>query len=204
MHGCLEEVCPSAHKLNHIIKLGICILCKSCCNRVLYLRHLGYKSLKFVVPRWISKTTLRAGYSIPRMYTGCPGQPQFYIARDRLEFLVELNLFGSQIANLLGVSERTVQRRMAQFQLFVRNQYSYIKGNRLDRLIRIISQRYPNYGYRMVQAHLRSSGVRMPESQVRALLERVDPVGVAGRWSQHRCVLRRVYSVPYPIMLCGI
>ena len=34
--------------------------------------------------------------------------------------------------------------------------------------------------------------------QVRASLERVDPVGVAGRWSQHRCVLRRVYSVPYP------
>ena len=50
----------------------------------------------------------------------------------------------------------------------------------------------------MVQAHLRSSGVRVPESQVRASLERVDPVGVAGRWSQHRCVLRRVYSVPYP------
>ena len=33
---------------------------------------------------------------------------------------------------------------------------------------------------------------------VRASLERVDPVGVAGPWSQHRCVLRRVYSVPYP------
>ena len=29
-------------------------------------------------------------------------------------------------------------------------------------------------------------------------LERVDPVGVAGRWSQYWCVLHRVYSVPYP------
>ena len=70
---------------------------------------------------------------------------------------------------------------MAQFQLLVRNQYSYISDNRLDHLIQMISQRYPNYGYRMVQAHLRSSGVRVPESQVRASLERVDPVGVAGR-----------------------
>lgn len=66
---------------------------------------------------------------------------------------------------------------MAQFQLFVHNQYSYIRGNRLNRLIQIISQRYPNYGYRMVQAHLRSSGVRVPELQLRASLERVDPVG---------------------------
>ena len=47
----------------------------------------------------------RAGYGTPRTYTGHPGQSQFNISRNQLEFLVELNLSGSQIANLLGVSE---------------------------------------------------------------------------------------------------
>ena len=90
---------------------------------------------------------------------------------------------------------------MAQYQLFVRNQYTPISSARLDRLIVMISRQYPNYGYHMVQAHMRSSGVRVPESQVRASLERVDPVG---RWSQHRCVLRRAYSVSYPNALWHI
>ena len=52
-----------------------------------------------------ARQRVRAGYSTPRRYTGRPGQPQFYIARDQLEFLVKLNLSGSKIANLLGVSE---------------------------------------------------------------------------------------------------
>ena len=68
----------------------------------------------------------------------------------------------------------------------------------------MITRQYPNYGYRMVKAHLRSSGVRVSESQMRASLERVDPVGVAGRWSQRWCVQHRVYSVPYPNALWHI
>ena len=39
---------------------------------------------------------------------------------------------------------------------------------------------------------------------MRASLERVDPVGIAGRWSQHQCVHRRVCTVPYPNTLWHI
>lgn len=49
----------------------------------------------------------RAGYGAPRTYTESLGQPQFYMSRNQLEFLVELNLSGSQITNL-GVSEQTI------------------------------------------------------------------------------------------------
>ena len=143
-------------------------------------------------------------YNTPRIHSGRPGQPQFNITENQLQFLVGLNLSGSQIANLLGVSERTIRRRMSQFQLSVRNLYTRISGSHLDRLVQIITRQYPSYGYRMVQAHLRSSGVRVQESRVRASLERVDPVGIAGRWSQHQCVHRRVYTVPYPNALWHI
>lgn len=77
---------------------------------------------------------------------------------------------------------------MAHFQSSVHNHHAWISDGSLDRLTQMITRQHPNYGYHMVQAHLRSSGVQVPESRVRASLERVDPVGVAGGWSQHRCV----------------
>ena len=41
----------------------------------------GLQELKDLLSRGEqARQPVRAGYSTPRMYTGCPGQPQFYIA----------------------------------------------------------------------------------------------------------------------------
>ncbi len=43
-----------------------------------------------------------------------------------MQFLVGMKLPATVIASLLGVSERTVWRRMDEFALFIRSQYSQI------------------------------------------------------------------------------
>ena len=49
----------------------------------------------------------------------------------------------------------------------------------------------------MIQAYLITEGLRLPEHRVRASPERVDPTGIAIRWSQHQCIHRRVYYAPH-------
>ena len=68
----------------------------------------------------------------------------------------------------------------------------------LDRLVIARVRQHPNAGYRLMQAYLCTQGVRVQESRVRASLGRVDPAGVMRRWSRHRCIHRRQYSVPHP------
>ena len=73
----------------------------------------GLEELKCVLTE-ADSTTLQdtSRYITPRIYTGSSGQLQFDIPENQLEFLIGLNLSASQIADLLGVSEQTIHRRM--------------------------------------------------------------------------------------------
>lgn len=93
---------------------------------------------------------------------------------------------------------------MERYGLSVRSRYCRVSDDELDGLIRLVVHRFPNAGYRMIQAHLRSIGFNVQESLIRASVQRVDPEGVATRWSRHRSIHRRVYSVPYPNALWHI
>ena len=137
-------------------------------------------------------------------FTGRPGQPAYMLDDTQLLFLLSLNLSVPRIAHLLGVSSRTVSRGMERYGLSVRNRYCVVSGDELDGLVTLIVHRFPNAGYRMIQAHLRSIGLNVQESLVRASVQRVDPLGVASRRSRHRCIQRRVYSVPHPNALWHI
>lgn len=53
-------------------------------------------------------------------------------------------------------------------------------------------------------AHLRSLGIIIQERRMRSAMLRVNPVGVSSRWSQHRAIHRRVYSVAHPNALWHI
>ena len=80
----------------------------------------------------------------------------------------------------------------------VRQLYTQVSDSTLDQLVRSLVRQHPNVGYRLMQAYLCSQGVRVQEYRVRAALRRVDPSGVMRRWSRHRCIHRRQYSVPHP------
>ncbi len=136
--------------------------------------------------------------------TGGRGQPSLIVNVEQIEFLLSLRFSVRQIAGLLGVSQITVRRRMSAHGMCVRDRYSQLSAAQVDSLVRDIVHSHPHSGYRLVQSYVNTQGVRLTERVVRESLNRVDPVGVAVRWSHQRCIPRRVYSVPHPNALWHI
>ena len=69
-------------------------------------------------------------------FTGQRGRPRYSIPRDQLDFLIGrcFSVVDRDIATLLGVSVRTVERRLFEFGLSVRLTYSNIDNEELDQL----------------------------------------------------------------------
>ena len=139
------------------------------------------------------------------MYAGHRGQPSFDISAHQIDLLLSLRLSLRQISTVLGVSQSTIRRRIRQFGILtVRDRYSNLPTQQIDSLVQNVARAHPHAGHRMVRSYIMTSGYRLTENAVRESLNRVDPIGVARRWSRNRCIQRRVYSVPHPNALWHI
>ncbi|KAF3844260.1 hypothetical protein F7725_013602 [Dissostichus mawsoni] len=135
---------------------------------------------------------------------GPVGRPRMVISPEYIHSLLELNLSIPCIAALLGVSRRTVHRRMAESDFTVRELYSTLTDEELDQCVRDIKCRQPHSGYRMMKALLQAQGLRVLYDRVRASLHRVETIGVISRMNNLGCIVRRTYSVPSPQSLMHI
>lgn len=135
---------------------------------------------------------------------GPVGRPRMVISPEYIHSLLELNLSIPCIAALLGVSRRTMHRRMAESDFSVRELYSTLTDEELDQCVRDIKSRQPHSGYRMMKALLQAQGLRVQYDRVRASLHRVDTIGVISRMNNLGCIVRRTYSVPSPQSLMHI
>ena len=61
-----------------------------------------------------------------RQFTVRRGRPRYEVTKEQLEFFVERRFSVSEMASLLNVSPRTVERRLNEFGLSLRNNYSDI------------------------------------------------------------------------------
>ena len=109
---------------------------------------------------------------------GLRGQLAFEISNEQVQFLLRLRFTVPQVARLLGVSIRTIRRRMSGSGISVLHLYTQVSDSTLDQLVRLLVRQHPNAGYRLMQAYLCSQGVRVQEYKVRAALRRVDPQGL--------------------------
>lgn len=123
------------------------------------------------------------------------GHPKIVIEKEKLKNLLDTHLPVSCIAKFLCVSRRTIYRRMQEFGLFVRGSYSTVTDQELDNMISAIKSQMPNAGYRMVQGHLVSMGLRIQWWRMMASMHRVDAAGIFLRLTELGCVVRRSYSV---------
>ena len=64
-------------------------------------------------------STVGQGYQAQLNRTGRRGRPSFDITREQLSFLLEQGFKVNECSNLLGVGQRTVERRMSSFGLSV-------------------------------------------------------------------------------------
>ena len=136
------------------------------------------------------------GYQAALNLDGGVGRPPFIIPRNQLAYLLMMRFTVPQISGILGVSVRTVRRRMSEYGLSVRAFYSRISDDELESVVRTIQSSYPTCGNRQMQGHLASRGIRVQQQRVRDAQRRIDPEGSALR--RIRAIHRRQYSVPGP------
>ena len=53
------------------------------------------------------------------VYTGCRGKPSYNVDEEQLNFLLEQGFTVSEVSQMIGVSERTLQRRMRSLGISV-------------------------------------------------------------------------------------
>ena len=68
---------------------------------------------------------------------------------------------------MIGVSVRTIRRRMSDFGLSVRAQYSTMSDAELDRMVCDIQSSLSMCGNRQMQGHLLSRGHRIQQIRIR-------------------------------------
>ena len=130
------------------------------------------------------------------------GRPRLDIPKEQLEYLLAIGFSGPQISNAIGASLSTIRRRMTQYGLTVGSLYSDVSDQELDSIVSRIKILFPNCGFRMMQGHLLTQGHRVSQARVRESLQRIDPDGVAIRWSA--TIERRTYKVQSPLSLWHI
>ena len=127
------------------------------------------------------------------------------IHAETLKFLLEFGFNAREIASMLSVSIRTIQRRMANFNLREEvPRYTLISDNDLDETCREIISEFPNCGVRRMREFLLSMDIRVSWERIREAMRRTDPEGVLLRSLQLNIVHRREYSVRVALALWHI
>lgn len=134
----------------------------------------------------------------PKIFSGTPGRPSYSLRQDQLLALVDVGFNVSQIAELLQVSKRTIERRFVEFDISTRS-YCDINNDELDARVREIKLFHPNVGSKNLAGYLAARNIKLPRCRIRESLQRVDPLGVAAR--KCNAIHRRIYNVSRPLAL---
>ena len=114
-------------------------------------------------------------------FTGAVGRPPFEIPREQLLLLIESKFTVPQIADMIGVSVRTIHRRMSEYDLSIHSTYTELTDDELDSIISDIHKEFPMCGNKQMSGHLLSRGIRVQQHRIRELMRRVDPEGTMAR-----------------------
>ena len=132
-----------------------------------------------------------------------PGRPKYCVLREQLQYLIlYLNLDCPTVARVLGISLRTLRRRMSEYNLTVKQSYSAISDAELEITIKSLKESYPNAGYRIMEGLLIEKGIRITQSRLREAMYQVDPNGIVVRFADF--IHRRRYHVSGPQKLWHI
>ena len=138
-------------------------------------------------------------YATSTIVRDTPGRPKYDIPRCQLMHLIESGFTCPQISQMIGVSVRTIRRRMSEYHLSISDTYSTLTDLQLDQLVQRILLQFLNYGSSMMAGHLLSQGHRVQQLRIRESLIRVNPEGVSMRWFSS--IQRRSYQVYGPMAL---
>ena len=151
--------------------------------------------------RNILKNLSRTSARTPRVNTSIRGRPSYDTTQDQPQSLISLRFTVPQIAELLQVSTRAIERRLAEYNMSART-YSIIADEELDNEVRTIKSFHPNCGSKNLAGYLASRNIRVPRQRLRRSLQRVDPEGIAER--RCRAIHRRVFEHAVDFLLLNV
>uniref|UniRef100_A0A9J7XB17 Integrase catalytic domain-containing protein n=2 Tax=Cyprinus carpio carpio TaxID=630221 RepID=A0A9J7XB17_CYPCA len=137
-----------------------------------------------------------SGYQVPFIHDG-KGPPSYDITRAQLELLVGSGFTSRQIAEILGVSQSTVRRRLRIFHLNRSRRYAQITDQELDSMVTDAVGQNDLIGPESVRAQLSSADVLVQRRRVRASMLRTNPDAAVLRATSQR-LQRRTYRVAGP------
>ena len=139
-----------------------------------------------------------------KLFTGNRGKPKYVVPQEQVEFLIEGHFSVPEISKLLGVSPRTVERRMSEYELSIQGSYDGMNDNELDDIVTRILKDFPNTGYKRMTGLLLARGIRLQQSRIRSAMQRVNPEGYVLRSLELNVLHRRKYQVYGPLALWHI
>ena len=105
------------------------------------------------------------------------------------------------MAQLFGVSKRTLERRLSEFGLSVRANYARLTDAELDATVNDIIADFSSVGCKRMSGLLLGRGLRIQQSRIRECMRRVNPEGVLLRALKLRLIQRRFYYIQGPLSL---
>ena len=103
---------------------------------------------------------------------------------------------------MLGVSRRTVCRRIREYGIDPSTTYTDMSDDDLDTVVSGIESSFPNCGQRMTDGLLRAQGIRVQRHRIRESIRRTDLAVVINR--RRLALVQRTYNVPHPNALWHI
>jgi hypothetical protein len=119
------------------------------------------------------------------------GRPKYVVTKEQIETLRDTGMNWKSVAQVLGISERTLYRRREEFNLV--DKFSDITDTDLKNTITSILRQTPFVGETYVRGGLVSRKIFVPRRSVRECLHSLDPIGRAMR--RRFTIQRRSYNV---------
>lgn len=111
-------------------------------------------------------------------------------------------LYWNAIANLIGVSPRTLHRHRQNASVGQVLSFTDISDDEVCRQLLTFKEDFPDIGQKIAMGLFRSKGIIIPRSKLWKAFHKVDPINTLLR--RHARIKRRVYSVPGPLSLWHI
>lgn len=146
----------------------------------------------------------RGAFQAGCIFTGQPGRPKLNVPQEQLQFLIERRFNTTQIASLLGVSPRTIERRLRKHNLNISTSYSNLSDQDLDTVIKSVLTDFPQTGYKRMTGFLRARELIIQQSRIRAAMRRTNPEGTLLRALGIHVIRRRSYQVAGPLALWNV
>ena len=107
------------------------------------------------------------------------GRPRYVLSKNLIVSLAEHHFTWTQIANLLGISISTLNRRRKELNISDEiARYSEISDEELDILMRGIKHEQPYAGELIIRGLLISMGHKIQRQRIRESIHRVDPIAL--------------------------